>query len=347
MFYEAFYYPEKQKPEHQNTVFQKKAELYRETIPERSFQVPLRLDELPANFDAPEEGLGRIPSRSYRSTYPFEFKQKYYFDNNPSYISRSEFRNHLPNFGATEVLNEIRPGDYTLRNQYPFREYNQAQYSQEYNLDNIKRIPISPNTIYMNNNINTRSFEPRGNNNIARRENFNSQMDFEDGSNFQGSFENPINHERSTFREFSSPTVTNEIRRGFEYGNLPIDTNRPVERGSVTEEFSRTYQNANLEEQNLEYDRLTGVPDAKMENIYEPRPQVIRYMFSNPRKNEFERLEKTREERTNLINDEVPNQGDAGAKREAGIASIEVSEVPRHKIRHHHGERPKRNYSRQ
>ena len=344
MFYEAFYYPGKQNP-----VYHNKAEVYRDTIPERSFQVPLGLDEFSSNFDASRQDLRRIPSRNYRSTYSSELKPKAYLDNKPGYRSRSEFTKNLPNFGATEVFDGIGPGDYPLRIQYPFRQYNQPHYSQKYNLGE-RRFPISPNTIYMD-NISTRSFEPRPNNNIVRRENWNLERDFEDGSNFKGIYEKPINHERRTFKEFSSPSVTNEIRRGFEYANLPIDINSPVERGSLTAEF----QNANLNEgsimeiegkQSLEYDRLRGSPDPMMENIFEPRPQVIRYVFSNPKKNELERLEKTGGEKTDLINDEVQNQEDAGTKRESGIASIEVSEVPRHKIRHHHGERPKRNYSR-
>ncbi|XP_076284391.1 uncharacterized protein LOC143210946 [Lasioglossum baleicum] len=92
------------------------------------------------------------------------------------------------------------------------------------------------------------------------------------------------------------------------------------------------------------------------ENIFAPRPQVINYIFSKKptgnTKNQIgsemkETMVEPKEESIprsygdNLIQDEVKKE----EAKDVKIASIEVSEVPRHKTRHHHGEWPKRDYS--
>ncbi|XP_078034700.1 uncharacterized protein LOC144468823 [Augochlora pura] len=88
------------------------------------------------------------------------------------------------------------------------------------------------------------------------------------------------------------------------------------------------------------------------ENIFAPRPQVINYIFSkkpivsaetgNQIGSETkEKMPLPRNYGDNLIRDEVKKQEEKDVK----VTSIEVSEVPRHKTRHHHGEWPKRDYS--
>lgn len=88
------------------------------------------------------------------------------------------------------------------------------------------------------------------------------------------------------------------------------------------------------------------------ENIFQPRPQLLKYMF-------FKRLEpprldkqneKTIDESTrtsdNLIREKITD--DSRSKRtekNIKVTSIEISELPRHKTRHHHGEWSKRDYS--
>ena len=93
------------------------------------------------------------------------------------------------------------------------------------------------------------------------------------------------------------------------------------------------------------------------ENIFAPRPQVINYIFSRKpeikenAENKVQSLPETKEtgERTprnygdNLIQDEMKKTTE---NKDVKVTSIEVSEVPRHKTRHHHGEWPKRDYSR-
>ncbi|XP_031825528.1 uncharacterized protein LOC116423915 [Nomia melanderi] len=90
------------------------------------------------------------------------------------------------------------------------------------------------------------------------------------------------------------------------------------------------------------------------ENIFAPRPQVINYIFSkkpvvaeNEAQSAAPKKEATDEAAPrnygdNLIQEEIGKQE---GKQDVKVTSIEVSEVPRHKTRHHHGEWPKRDYS--
>ena len=328
-------------------IHQNKPGIDRRAIIERSFQVSPKLDKVPFSVETPVKDFRRIPLRNYRSTYPSEYKEKARLNNKATYQSRSEHTNYYPNFDATKVLNGIHPSDYTLRIQYPLKEYHQS-----YGF---------PNVLHMD-NINSReNIDQRLDNNSPRRENWKLERDFEDGSNFQESSEIPINHETRSLQELSPISVTDENRRSFDFKSLPLNENLPVERESAIGDFSKSYQNSYLNDystaaiernRNLEYDRLRGTPDSFRENIFEPRSQIIRYVFSAPRQNELRRLKKSdpdrsEEERKNSINYEVQKRGDVDSKGKTGIASIEVSELSHHKIRHHHGERPKRNYSRQ
>lgn len=86
------------------------------------------------------------------------------------------------------------------------------------------------------------------------------------------------------------------------------------------------------------------------ENIFEPRPQVIRYTFFKKPTTQLE--DKTTIDTTprnygdNLIREEIADSR-PGKQEENDIkvTSIEISELPRHKTRHHHGEWAKRDYS--
>lgn len=89
------------------------------------------------------------------------------------------------------------------------------------------------------------------------------------------------------------------------------------------------------------------------ENIFAPRPQVINYIFS--RKPELTMQNKAQNlSQTKNISEFMPrNYGDnliqnemkKTAEKDVKVTSIEISEVPKHKTRHHHGEWPKRDYS--
>ena len=89
------------------------------------------------------------------------------------------------------------------------------------------------------------------------------------------------------------------------------------------------------------------------ENIFAPRPQVINYIFSRKpeitTENKVRNLPETKETSElmprnygdNLIQDEMKKTTE---DKDVKVTSIEVSEVPRHKTRHHHGEWPRRDY---
>ncbi|RLU16169.1 hypothetical protein DMN91_011929 [Ooceraea biroi] len=95
------------------------------------------------------------------------------------------------------------------------------------------------------------------------------------------------------------------------------------------------------------------ISDSSMENIFQPRPQLIRYMFFRkltPQRNE--QIEKVTDELTlrnygdDRIHEAITNDSrNKQVKENVKITSIEVSKLPRHKIRHHHDEWPKRHYS--
>ncbi|XP_076667336.1 uncharacterized protein LOC143368463 isoform X2 [Andrena cerasifolii] len=86
------------------------------------------------------------------------------------------------------------------------------------------------------------------------------------------------------------------------------------------------------------------------EDIFAPRPQVINYIFSRradaPAGDQGVGAKETKDlpknYGDNLIREEV-KETDEG--KDVKVTSIEISEVPKHKTRHHHGEWPKRDYS--
>ncbi|KAI4504575.1 hypothetical protein M0802_000125 [Mischocyttarus mexicanus] len=104
--------------------------------------------------------------------------------------------------------------------------------------------------------------------------------------------------------------------------------------------------------QNLPNEQMEGIPrnvnSLPSENIFAPRPQVINYVFSKDSR--IERTEKPittikeitnndepRKYGDNLLQEEL-NKEEENENKNTKVTSIEISEVPRHKIRHHHGE---------
>ncbi|XP_024869804.1 uncharacterized protein LOC112453329 [Temnothorax curvispinosus] len=89
------------------------------------------------------------------------------------------------------------------------------------------------------------------------------------------------------------------------------------------------------------------------ENIFQPRPQLIKYMFfKRPGPPRIDKQnEKTIDESTprtsgdNLMREEIVDNNGRRVEENVKVTSIEISDVPRHKTRHHHGEWPKRDYS--
>ncbi|XP_043505372.1 uncharacterized protein LOC122526204 [Polistes fuscatus] len=104
--------------------------------------------------------------------------------------------------------------------------------------------------------------------------------------------------------------------------------------------------------QNLSNEQMEGIPrnvnSLPSENIFAPRPQVINYVFSKD--SSIEQTEKPittikeitnndepRKYGDNLLQEEL-NKEEENKDKNTKVTSIEISEVPRHKIRHHHGE---------
>lgn len=89
------------------------------------------------------------------------------------------------------------------------------------------------------------------------------------------------------------------------------------------------------------------------ENIFAPRPQVINYIFSRKPEltvqNKAQNLSQTKNTSEfmprNYGDNLIQNEMKKTAEKDVKVTSIEISEVPKHKTRHHHGEWPKRDYS--
>ncbi|XP_070523183.1 uncharacterized protein [Cardiocondyla obscurior] len=88
------------------------------------------------------------------------------------------------------------------------------------------------------------------------------------------------------------------------------------------------------------------------ENIFQPRPQLIKYMFF--KRPMFPRLDEQNEKMTetsspqtyhSLIREKNTNDQDKQVEENVKVTSIEISKLPRHKTRHHHDKWPKRDYS--
>lgn len=121
--------------------------------------------------------------------------------------------------------------------------------------------------------------------------------------------------------------------------------------------FNELYRNFRPQNFGADYSRAKPIESMPIENIFEPRPQTLNYVFSTPTKGNVVKPVKIEPETDdndwprnygdNLIQEEIVKADEQALKNEeAKIASIEVSQVPHHKIRHHHGELPKRNYNR-
>lgn len=115
--------------------------------------------------------------------------------------------------------------------------------------------------------------------------------------------------------------------------------------------LERTEANAQPMRQQSE---VVPIADAlPLENIFQPRAQVIRYVFFKKPTAQLERQAKEaidnstpRNYGDNLIREETADDNHGRqAEENVKVTSIEVSELPRHKTRHHHGEWPKRDYS--
>ncbi|XP_014489519.1 PREDICTED: uncharacterized protein LOC106752372 [Dinoponera quadriceps] len=92
---------------------------------------------------------------------------------------------------------------------------------------------------------------------------------------------------------------------------------------------------------------IVSIDSLPLENIFQPRPQIIKYTFLRKATTRLDEPSKEAIDSTtprnygdNLIREEIAN-----GSRDVKVTSIQVSELPRHKTRHHHGELPKRDYT--
>lgn len=169
------------------------------------------------------------------------------------------------------------------------------------------------------------------------------------GNGYRGEPHRFVEENRMDFRGPEEVQRIVPINDEFIFGEKPTKFEEPLKNYNDREGFETRSFGAGYEQRN----RIQPVP---IENIFEPRPQVINYVFSNPKKTdtinpvedpeaEPEENEWPRNYGDNLIEEEIKKADEQELKKEeAKVTSIQVSQVPRHKIRHHHGEMPKRNW---
>ncbi|XP_043475143.1 GATA zinc finger domain-containing protein 14-like [Leptopilina heterotoma] len=206
----------------------------------------------------------------------------------------------------------------------------------------LKQIQINNN----NNNDNIMSVEKLKNN----RDKFPPTLQYQrtvqyplyqrnENLNFPSQNKFPLN------KNFHGNSISNQYPMNYnsKIANFQHDINEnenPKFDNSNKQNINQYYENENLVNRKKFDDSKSSqdFSESLQENIFEPRPQIIKYLFSTPRENGYGT------KKSNFINDDARIDG---VIKEPEIASIEVSEEPRHKIRHHHGERLRRNYSRQ
>lgn len=310
VFYEAYYYPEKQTFHKRRSVEERE-----ENVPERVSQMIPNKPNVIISIDENEvivisDKMTRMPFRSVgvRSGTNFQDQLRLMkdtlnseYENYRNKHKTNKENNESSNHNSKKVDEELEAAKRKFVKEYSvpprFVRYTNPSYARS----------LGSNFMYSQNKV---PLNVKFADDLTQSQ--NSEFDNRDSANFE--YDNQGN------------------------SNLGSDNRESVNFGSENERSlnleSNNRRNANVEFNMKENENL----ESETENIFEPRPQVIKYLFSPPRGNE------SGEKKSNFINGDA--QVDAVIK-EPGITSIEVSEEPRHKIRHHHGERPRRNYSRQ
>lgn len=158
--------------------------------------------------------------------------------------------------------------------------------------------------------------------------------------------------QRDSIRRLTARDLGNKDSLG-SFRSIRYDNQQPQEQGVVQAVRTSEINMPPLKDASPS-DTRSIIDPYPTENIFAPRPQVINYIFSRKpevtMENKVPSLPETKETSEfiprsygdNLIQDEIKKEeGDTDVK----VTSIEVSEVPRHKTRHHHGDWPKRDYS--
>ncbi|KAF7419096.1 hypothetical protein HZH68_001749 [Vespula germanica] len=368
VFYEA-YYPENN--ENNPTTYQEKRYFDRDAVIERTFQIPTdrreyiedrskndyldRLEHL--RYDG-SGGYISDPKFSIDQNYPkiepsrnYEIARKFYNINRyaPTYIGR--IRNNpedslssssssssslsskdLENWNSLESYLRFDPSFADRRNVdkidinrsnfrvIPERDLNQENIFQKEDDDNESLRNIRNNLSAAS----SRDIQPLEISKEFESIRRVSPRDLQDRNSFDTI--NTINHMRYPRQQYRY------------FGN----TNNPESQAWISN--VKNLRNEQIEEIPRNVDSLPS------ENIFVPRPQVINYIFSKD--SSIERTEKpiTMKEITrtndeprkygdNLLQEELNKEEEEETKdKSTKVTSIEISEVPRHKIRHHHGE---------
>ncbi|XP_015610497.1 uncharacterized protein LOC107275162 [Cephus cinctus] len=343
VLYEAYYPDEQTGNEKQKSPYQEKRYFDRGTVLERSYQLPEDPYEIPYGSINAKPSQSQLQSQAYeRSNLPYTVGSDRSDQNG---MAPTEYPRDFPasNNEPGDGLNvpSGNPAYEQESRNYLRGKIENAEYLVPIRIPYIRELPATYSV-------------------PADEIIFGEPYSVEEGQveAFGNSFDDPRSREYASRRRELNPIP----RRGSNLENLQL-RNGEVRSMDTNFRDSPRYGGTDLRKvynENYKEFRDSPADPVPMENIFAPRPQVINYVLSPVKKSDStistampkistprsEDYQRPRNYGDNLINDQIIREEENELKRdEARVASIEVSEVPRHKTRHHHGERPRRNYS--
>ncbi|XP_043507685.1 uncharacterized protein LOC122527500 [Frieseomelitta varia] len=334
VFYEA-YYPDANEEPRSN--YQKKRYFDQGTILEKTYQVPTE------HLAYPENNI-QLDNYQNRADTGIRNDNRFFFETNArpldvkeiSKLARRAITRDLENWNTLEnYLDHVKYQDLVYRRRYvipePGYRVEQPIRGQESNL---------PDPLNERRDLRRDLYEEVREEPLA----LPSRVESNGG-------------QRDSLRRLTVRDLTNRDSLG-SFRSIRYENQSPRERDDVIQAV-RTSQINMPSMRNTDPSSSDPIVDPyPTENIFAPRPQVINYIFSRKpeikenAENKVQSLPETKEtgERMprnygdNLIRDEMRKTTEED--KDVKVTSIEVSEVPRHKTRHHHGEWPKRDYSR-
>ncbi|CAL7949912.1 unnamed protein product [Xylocopa violacea] len=328
VFYEAYYPDTNEEP---RTNYQEKRYFDREPVLEKTYQVPSERLAYPET---------NIPADSYRRSDPFlRNDDRFSLETNAQPLDIKE----LSKLARRAISRDLENWN-TLEN-YLDRAKHQ---------DPLYRRIVVPETGYRIAEQPARGIEPNLPDPLKQQPNLGRDLYEEireEPLALSRRLQSPVDQRdsigRLTTRDLAGRDTAGSFRT-IRYENQP-----PREQEMMQAVRSSLINVPSLRDTSL-LDTRPVIDPYPTENIFAPRPQVINYIFSKKPEVATENKARSvsdaraasesvsRSYGDNLIRDETKKSEES---KDVKVTSIEVSEVPKHKTRHHHGEWPKRDYS--
>ncbi|XP_076762505.1 uncharacterized protein LOC143430285 [Xylocopa sonorina] len=325
VFYEA-YYPDTN--EESRTDYQEKRYLEREPVLEKTYQVPS--ERLPY----PETN---IPVDNYRGSDPFlRNEDRFSLETNARPFDIKE----LSKLARRAISRDLENWN-TLENYLDRAKHQEPLYRRIVVPEPGYRIAEQP----------VRRIEPNLPVPLKQQRDLGRELYEEireEPAALSRRLQSPID-ERDSIGRLTTRDLVGRGTSG-SFGTIRYENQPPREQEMMETVRSSLINVPSLRDTSL-LDTRSALDPYPTENIFAPRPQVINYIFSKKPEATAENMARSVSEARgesvsksygdNLIRDEAKKS----ESKEVKVTSIEVSEIPKHKTRHHHGEWPKRDYS--